>query len=337
MTDNTQKKLKVRYYKGIKCRTIDWLWYPYIPYGKVTIIQGDPGQGKSTLALNLAAIVSTGGVLPFTNDRVEQGTVVYQNSEDGIDDTICPRLKKYGADLDRVAYIDETDISLAMDDERLDQVLLETGARLMILDPIQAYFKENTDMNRASGIRPVMNKLGKLAQKHNCAIVLIGHLSKSKGLNELYRGLGSIDIPAAARSVLLVTEMTDNPREKVMAQIKSNLAPIGDSVVFRIKGDSPIEWVRKSRITAEELIEQTTDNVSKEQRAESIIYQLLKGGEKPSKVVLTECENNGISNRTVKTAKSKMNIITTKKKDGWYWSLATTNTKQKAKEYWDGD
>ena len=122
-----------------------------------------------------------------------------------------------------------------------------------------------------------------------------------------------------------------------MAQIKSNLAPIGDSVVFRIKGDAPIEWVRKSRITAEELIEQTTDNVSKEQRAESIIYQLLKNGEKPSKQILTECENNGISNRTVKTAKAKMNIVTTKKKDGWYWSLATTSTKEKAKEYWDGD
>ena len=321
MTENNQNKLTVKYYKGITCKTIDWLWYPYIPYGKLTIIQGDPGQGKSTLALNLAALISIGGTIPFTDKKVEPSTVVYQNSEDGIEDTICPRLKMYGADLNKVAYIDETDMSLAMDDARLDQVLAETGARVLILDPIQAYFKENTDMNRASGIRPVMNKLGKLAQKYNCAIILIGHLSKAKGMNELYRGLGSIDIPAAARSVLLVSKMDDNPRERVMAQIKCNLAPLGDSIVFRINGDEPVTWLRKSRITAEQLVEDDASFTTKEQRAETIIYHLLKDGAKASSLVLLECEKNGISVRTAKNAKAKMNITTTKRKDGWYWEL----------------
>lgn len=338
MAEERQERLKVKYYKGVTCRTVDWLWYPYIPYGKVTIIQGDPGQGKSTLALNLAAIVSTGGYIPLTDTRIPQSTVVYQNSEDGIDDTICPRLKNYGADLDRVAYIDETDMTLAMDDARLDQVLAETGARLMILDPIQAYFNGNTDMNRASGIRPVMSKLAKLAQKYNCAIVLIGHLSKAKGMNELYRGLGSIDIPAAARSVLLVSTMQDSPSERIMVQIKSNLAPLGASVIFRINGNAPIKWLRKSKITVEEIIEDASEPMTKEQRAEAIIYRLLKGGQQPSTVVLAECEKNGISIRTAKSAKLKMNIVTNKKKDGWYWALGkAASNSVTTEEHSDGE
>lgn len=338
MAEERQEKLKVKYYKGVTCRTVDWLWYPYIPYGKVTIIQGDPGQGKSTLALNLAAIVSTGGYIPLTDMRIEQSTVVYQNSEDGIEDTICPRLKQYGANLERVAYIDETDMTLAMDDARLGQVLAETGARLMILDPIQAYFNGNTDMNRASGIRPVMSKLAKLAQKYNCAIVLIGHLSKAKGMNELYRGLGSIDIPAAARSVLLVSTMTDSPSERIMVQIKSNLAPLGDSVIFHINGNAPIEWLRKSSITVEQIIEDIPEPITKEQHAEEIINRMLKVGPQPSMAVLTECEKNGISIRTAKTAKMKMNIVTTKRKDGWYWALSkAVRESRTTEEHSDGE
>lgn len=337
MANNGQDKLNVKYYKEIKCKAVDWLWYPYIPYGKLTIIQGDPGQGKSTLALNLAAIVSTGSNIPLTHTPINKNTVVYQNSEDGIEDTICPRLKSYGADLDKIAYIDETDIILAMDDERLDQVLEETGARLMILDPIQAYFKENTDMNRASGIRPIMNKLAKLALKHNCAIILIGHLSKAKGMNELYRGLGSIDITASARSVLLVSTMKENPKERIMAHIKSNLAPLGNSVVFRINSKEPIEWVRNSKLTAEQIVEAVPDVLHKIDRAKILIMEMLEDGEKPSAYIINECVKNGISERTIKTAKAKLNLYTIKRKGCWYWSVNKQNVNKTEEYIFGGD
>ncbi len=180
------KPYKINYYNNVECKNVDWLWYPYIPYGKITIIQGDPGDGKSTFALNLAAIVSNGETLPFINKKTALSAVVYQNNEDGKEDTICPRLKACGANLDNIAYIDETDASLSMGDERLEKVLDETNARVLILDPIQAYFGNGTDMNRAGDIRPIMNKLSQMAARRNCAVILIGHMSKGKRICRRY-------------------------------------------------------------------------------------------------------------------------------------------------------
>ena len=132
--DLEKKPLKYGYYNTIKCTKVEWLWYPYIPYGKITIIQGDPGEGKSTFAMNLTALLTNGGETPFTKVRIEPSTVVYQNSEDGKEDTIVPRLNACGADLKRVAYIDEYDSSLAMDDSRLDKVLEETAELKEVFD-----------------------------------------------------------------------------------------------------------------------------------------------------------------------------------------------------------
>ena len=329
MDANRHEKLKVGYYKSVRCKKVDWLWYPYIPYGKITIVQGDPGEGKSTFALSLSALVSNGGYLPFSGEKIEQGAVVYQNSEDGLEDTICPRLKSLGANLDKVAYIDETNAALAMDDERLEQVLEETGARLMILDPIQAYCGENADMNRASGIRPILSKLAKLAQRKNCAIILIGHLSKATSMKDLYRGLGSIDIPAAARSVLLVSRLKESPNERVVAQIKNNLAPIGDSMVFRVTPQMSVDWVRVSRITAEEIVCDMPDkHISKRDKAESEIYKLLIKGAKPSNVVIEECRKLGISERTVNKVKADLGIRSIKRKDGWYWFISNSEEEE---------
>ncbi len=316
------KPYQIKYYKNVQCKTVEWLWYPYIPYGKITIVQGDPGDGKSTFALNLASIVSNGEEIPFTGKRVEPQSVVYQNSEDGQEDTICPRLKACGANLGRIAYIEETDAALTMDDERLDQVLEETGARLLILDPIQAYFGNGTDMNRAGDIRPIMNKLAKMAERRRCAVILIGHMSKGKNGNEIYRGLGSIDIPAAARSVLLVSRIDGEPHNRIIAHIKSNLAPIGESVVFRINNKARVTWIRKSRITAEEILDESNKtHTGKKDRAIVLIKEMLKGGERLSAEIIEECQKQGIAERTLQKAKAALGIKSIKRKNGWYWVL----------------
>ena len=321
MTNKIENEpLKVGYYKNITPKKVEWLWYPYIAYGKITIIQGDPGDGKSAFALNLASIVSNNGCMPFSEEPIKGGTVFYQNSEDGKEDTICPRLQRCGANLEKIAYIDETDKSLAMDDERLEHVIEETGARLLILDPIQAYFGEDADMNRAGDIRPIMRKIAKMAQRKNCAVILIGHMSKGKNTNSLYRGLGSIDITAAARSVLLIARMEDSPNQRIMAQIKNNLAPMGDSIVFTIQDGTKITWNRKSKLTATQVVnDQVDEPKSKCERAMVVMEEMLSEGEKLSKDIIDECRKLGIGQRTVNEAKAKLGVKSRKAKEGWYW------------------
>ncbi len=316
------KPYQIKYYDKVQVKNVEWLWYPYIPYGKITIIQGDPGDGKSTFALNLASIVSNGYEIPFTGKKIPPSNVVYQNSEDGQEDTICPRLKACGANLQRVAYIEETDAALTMDDERLDQVLDETGARVLILDPIQAYFGNGTDMNRASDIRPIMHRLAKMAERRRCAVILIGHMRKGNSANRLYRGLGSIDIPAAARSVLLIARIKEDPDHRIIAHIKSNLAPLGDSVVFKINENSSVAWLRKSRLTAEEVVKESPQPPKgKKNKATDMLTDLLSSGERLATDIMAECRKVGICERTLNKAKAMLGVKSLKKKDGWYWVI----------------
>ena len=211
-----------------------WLWFPYIPYGKITIIQGDPGEGKTTLVLNLAAALSRGEHLE--NDvSCKPVTVIYQTAEDGLADTVKPRLASANAECSRILVIDETEKCISMTDERLETAIRASGAKFVILDPLQAYLGANVDMHRANEIRPIMSHLGNIAEKYGCAIVLIGHMNKASGMKASYRGLGSIDLAAAARSVLIVARDRDNPTIRVVIQTKSSLAPEGKGVQHMVR------------------------------------------------------------------------------------------------------
>lgn len=317
--DGVKQPYSVKYYREVKAKKVEWLWYPYIPYGKITIIQGDPGEGKSTVAINLASIISNGESLPLEKEKTAPRAVVYQNSEDGKEDTIVPRLIACGADLGNVAYIEEDETALELGDERLSKVIDETGARVLILDPVQAYWGANTDMNRAGAIRPIMNQLARMAQQKKCAIIMIGHMTKGNGKG-LYRGLGSIDIAAAARSVLLVARLKSQPEMRVLAHVKSNLAPIGDSILFSVDGKSSISWLRKSKLTAEQILDESyEESNSKLDRAVAIIKECMKNGECSANEVLRQCEDQGIAKRTVNEAKARLNIESVKRKGGWFW------------------
>lgn len=202
----TEQKIELKMIRmsEVQSQEIEWLWYPFIPYGKLTIIQGDPGDGKTTMVLNLAAKLSKGEALDENMKVTEPVNVIYQTAEDGLADTVKPRLELAGADCERIIVIDESDKSLSMVDERLEEAIVRTGARLLILDPIQAYLGGGMDMNRANEARDMTKKLGALAEKTKCAIILIGHMNKASGNKAAYRGMGSIDFFAVARSVLLV-------------------------------------------------------------------------------------------------------------------------------------
>ena len=312
----------IKYYKDIHPQEVKWLWYPYIPFGKITIVQGDPGEGKSTFAMNLCSMLTKGKTIPFSKNKMEIGNVIYQNNEDGKGDTIVPRLISCGADLDRIAYVDEGLNCLDMGSDEIEKAIDETRSKLIILDPIQAYIGKDTDMNRAGDIRPVMKRLSSLAEKKGCAILLIGHMSKNNTTKGLYRSLGSIDIPAAARSVLLISRF-ETEDFRIMAQVKNNLAPLGDSLVFSIDHKSNIKWLYTTKITADQVMNDSyTEKVSKLDRAICIITECLSKGKCLAGKVFSLCEKEGISERTIKAAKAKLNILSKKSNDGWVWELA---------------
>lgn len=233
---------------------VAFLWKPYIPFGKLTILHGDAGNGKTYLAMQLCAACTNRAELPHMQVH-EPFNVIYQTAEDGLGDNIKPRLIEAGADLKKVLVIDEGDDDpLTLADERIEKAIRQNDARLLIIDPIQAFLGPNVDMNRANEVRPILRKIGDVAQRTGCAIVLIGHLNKATGQQSGYRGLGSIDFTAGVRSVLVIGKSKDDPNLRIMAHDKSSLAPAGTSLAFLLGDEEGFRWVGDFDISAEELL-----------------------------------------------------------------------------------
>lgn len=271
----TEQKIKLKMIRmsEVQSQEIEWLWYPFIPYGKLTIIQGDPGDGKTTMVLNLAAKLSKGEALDENMKVTEPVNVIYQTAEDGLADTVKPRLELAGADCERIIVIDESDKSLSMVDERLEQAIVRTGARLLILDPIQAYLGGGMDMNRANEARDMTKKLGALAEKTKCAIILIGHMNKASGNKAAYRGMGSIDFFAVARSVLLVGRVEGESNTRAVVQIKNNLAAFGHPKAFALSEDG-FKWLGDYEITVDEVLGGITPKANKMEQAKQMLREL---------------------------------------------------------------
>ena len=305
----------------VDTQTVEWLWEPYIPFGKVTIVQGNPGEGKTTFALRLAAACTTGGTLPGMKP-LPPFQVIYQTAEDGLGDTVKPRLMEAEADLERVLVIDDRDTPLTLADERIARAIRENNARLVIIDPVQAFLGADVDMNRANEVRPIFRSLGDIAQATGCAIVLIGHLNKAAGTQSTYRGLGSIDITAAVRSLLFIGKLKDSPTTRVLIHEKSSLAPPGQSLAFSLGDEKGFEWIGAYDITADELLAgtDTAKTESKTAQAQMLILELLADGKRMPSAELEKAVNErGISSRTMRTAKSRIGDRLVTEKDGTAW------------------
>lgn len=315
MTDS-----KLTYYKDIESRQVSWLWYPYIPFGKITIVQGDPGEGKTTFILSLLSIISQGNCLPCSATSIS-GNAIYQNTEDDNADTIKPRLEKHGADCSKICFIDKPS-GLSLDDDDLLNSIVTCNAKILVLDPIQAFVGESIDMNRANAVRPRMNKLKEIAEQTGCAIVLVGHLNKNSGGKANYRGLGSIDFSAAARSILLIGRSPTDETVRILAHQKSNLAPIGPSLAFTLQ-DGIVEWIGKRNISADELMNSSTQDrtYNKQEDAADILKRLLINGPVSASDIIESAELQDIGKRTILRAKAALNIESFKKKSEWYWRL----------------
>ena len=316
--------VKIIRMSDVELTPVEWLWKPYLPFGKLSVLQGNPGEGKTYFAMHLAAACTNGKLLP-NMEHMEPFNVIYQTAEDGLGDTVKPRLIEAGADLDRVLVIDDSEVQLTLSDERIEKAIVENNARLVIIDPIQAYLGADVDMNRANEVRPIFMRLGQVAQRTGCAILLIGHLNKAAGMQSLQRGLGSIDIAAAVRSVLFIGKLKHDPTMRILTHEKSSLAPPGASLAFSLGDERGFRWVGEYDITADEMLSGIEpQRETKTQQAKDLICTLLAGG----KQVLSEdidkaALERGIPGRTVRDAKRelgdalKSKIVEGRKKVFW--------------------
>ena len=345
-----EPQLKLINMDSVEVEQIEWLLYPFIPYGKVTIIQGDPGEGKTTMVLQIIAKLTRGEpIFPVTDttmkikekrsDEVDSGNdgldgednmqeqssmspvhVIYQTAEDGLGDTIKPRLLAAGADCSKVMVIDDSDQPLTMADVRLEEAIVQTKAKMVVLDPIQGFLGANVDMHRANEIRPLMKRIAVLAEKYHCAVILIGHMNKNSNGKSSYRGLGSIDFQAAARSVLIVGRVKEEPEVRVVCHTKSSLAPEGMSIAFRLDKNNGFEWIGEYDISADELLN-GDGRGQKSQKAKEFLLEILANGGMAQKKIAEEAEGRGIKGKTLWNAKRELEIDSVKRGKQWYWML----------------
>jgi putative DNA primase/helicase len=312
---------------------IEWLWEPYIPYGKITIVEGDPGLGKTFLMLAISGAVTKGYALPDQRGQVgaphgQPGRVIYITAEDGIADTLRPRADQVDADLTRLFVVcgwtaDETVLKPFSFQQLtlLEDVIRDLKARLVVLDPLQAFLGADVDMFRSNEVRPLLSQLGAIAEAQHCAIIAIRHWTKVIGGKAIYRGQGSVDFTAAARCVLALGEAPDDETMRILAQSKNNLAGFGKSQMFQLNEEG-FHWCGVSDIDANTLT-QLQPNKRQHQRHNAMdwLKQALKDGPSPATMLMAAAEAVGIPEKTLRRAKTLLGILSTKETGQWYWRL----------------
>ena len=321
----------------VQAEEIVWLWDPYIPLKKLTLVEGDPSSGKTYLLLAIAAAVTSGHSLPTQEGKVDiptscqHGNVMYITAEDGVADTIRPRAEKVGADLTRL-FVPRNPQSFSLADPAiLSNAMRRYTPRLVVLDPLQAFLGAGIDMHRANEVRPLMTTLLALAIEHTCAIVAIRHWTKTPGGRAKHRGQGNVDFTAAARSALSIGESPEDDTLRIMAHAKASLSKSGVSIVFSIH-DEGLQWCGTSTLTADEL-SAAQPNKHHHQRKDAMewLRDYLREGPQPADMVIHAADAVGIRERTLKRAKEHLHVISLKDGKVWFWRLP--NFQQKWERY----
>jgi hypothetical protein len=323
-------------FSEVQTESVSFLWHPYLLRRKVNLIEGDPGQGKSFLTLALAASLSIGKGLPGLSEQSTPQRTLIISAEDGVSDTIRPRLEGMDADLDLIcAWAPSSEQErenwkpLTLDDagfEELDREMCELSPVLVILDPLFAFIGEKRDINAANHCRTVMARLANLAEKHGSCIVCIRHLTKGSRGKSIYRGVGSIDLTAAARSVLLVGAdpniQEPGVTKSVLLHIKHNLTGKGQTLGFEIR-EGVFFWTGKSDATAGEVLAPEPSPEEASSMGEALIFLQEALGDGPVKSLVIDGQRCalGISERTLKRAKKQLGVKAVKRGEAWYCPL----------------
>ena len=327
-TENDTPELVLTRLSDVMPERVSWLWQGRIPAGKLVVLDGDPNVGKSTLGTAFAGIVSAGGRWP-DGTACPSGDVLILSAEDGLADTIRPRLDAAGADLTRV-HASEGRTVIDVDGHRvlepltladiksLSAAIRSKGARLLVVDVLMAYIPASTDAHKDQDIRRVLSRLAALAERTGCTVLLLRHLNKNTGRNPLYRGGGSIGIGGAARAVLLAAFDPDDPERRVLASVKNNLAPTPPSLAFALvpwgtHGAARVLWEGESAHTARALLADpdADDEPAALTEAERWLedYVMKEGGSVKSADAKKTARKDGIADRTLQRAAKKLKLV----------------------------
>lgn len=338
---------ELRSLASVTPEAVRWLWPGRLPLGKLVTLDGDPGQGKSTLALDLAARVSTGSPMPDGRAPVCAGDVIVMSAEDGLSDTIRPRVEAAGGDVERVhawSEVHDTDPdgeprtrtpTLPGDIDRLARHIVSVGARLVIVDVFMAYLDSRVNAHHDQDVRQVLHRLMLVAERTGCVMVVLRHLNKSGGGRSIYRGGGSIGIVGAARVGMVVADDPGDESRNVLAVAKSNLAALPPALAYRLVPAegfecARVEWLGPTHHTADALMVAPTpgaDETAPRATAEAFLLDLLAEGALPVQDVKAQAIEAGLSWRTVRRAQEDLRIVPRKRgKPGdreqwWDWAL----------------
>jgi hypothetical protein len=316
----------LRAINDIQIEKVSWLWYPYIPVGKLTMLEGDPGIGKSWVSLAIATAISLGSYLPNQAEPIS-GSILLASAEDGLGDTIKPRLQAMGANQNIIYAIDGLFTLDESGFELLENWISETVPALCIIDPLIAFLDRDLDTSKANQVRWATARLARLAEKWKIAVIGVRHLTKGGNSKAIYRGLGSIDFTAAARSVLLAGTDPEDDKIRGVVHIKSNLARLGDAIGYELREDG-FYWTDKCDLTALKILA-SSDGGEAIGEAKMFLIDILAGVDgMAANDVLERASSADISKRTLDRAKKELHVITYKKgeegKRGggkWYWKL----------------
>ena len=316
----------------VQRESVEWIWDSRIPRGKLSIIAGQPGEGKSTVTLDLAARITRGATLP-DGCTAPQGSVLLLSAEDGLADTIGPRLDAAGADSTRVhalTAIKTLDgarpVNLANDLPRLREAMDAVQPILVVVDPLSAYLGK-TDSWKDAEVRSVLSPLAELANERRCAITAVMHFSKATGQKPINKILGSVGFAAAARVVLGVGSDPDNAARRFLLPVKNNLAPAAATLAFTLD-DGRVIWEPSpvTGVTADSILDASSSDSAERTDAERFLRDLLADGSPvPAAEVTRQAREIGISSRTLHRAKARLGVKSERSGYGssgrWSWHL----------------
>ena len=299
---------------------VSWLWQGRVPLGAITLLDGDAGMRKSTLSLNLAAAVSAGRVLPG-NDDVVAGGVLLLGEEDGLGDTVLPRLAAMGADLGRIHTIRGENVTFGDDLKRIEEVIRETSSVLVIVDPLSQFLGVG---NQEQRVRKVLTRVRLMAEKHGVALLAIRHLAKQRLAAQL-AGIGSVAIGAVARSGLLLAPDPSDGGAVILAQYKCNLAPMAPSLALRFEGVR-LTSAEECNVAPSDLVRPSVyDERSALGEAMSFLRATLSEGGVPSARLIKLAAKAGVRYRTLRKAKDALGVEARKSHGAfdaaWFWHM----------------
>ena len=341
--DSGDASLVVTTMQSVQPEEVNWLWVGRIPVGKLTVIGGDPGLGKSYMTLDIAATVSLGRRWP-DGGEAPIGNVLLISAEDGLADTIRPRLDLLEADVSKIHAIGTTlkqdgqDVSLSLADhiKQLEMAIIAYEAVLLILDPILAFTGKKADTYKSSDVRAVLAPLAAMAERTKCAILSVLHLNKrsSEG-NSIYRLTASLDFTAAARSVFVVGKHPDNPEHRVLAPVKSNLSAPPSALAFHFTEDGHFTWDGTVDVDANAILSvPSAEDRTIREEAKDFLRDVLCSDSPPAKDVIEGGRQCGINETTLRRAAKDIGVESTRvggigKKGSWIWFLPKDTHVQK--------